>query len=234
MEISICSHPNNNIVIATIFGTWHDSWAVVACAKFCCDMITSNWITAKWNFHRIWIVMEKSLVKWVPNPHVSHFVVFCCVLLWFGTHILQDYFISTEEILTHWPLGDFLEIFRYAIFTLMSTIYGWGIFLEIAHRCLSQDFTDDKSILVQVMAWCHQATSHYLSQCCPRSLSPYGVTRPQWVNSLSSSDMHLYTKQHWFRQWLVAWPAPSHYLNQCCDIVNLTLRNKLQWNFNWN
>ena len=56
MEISFCSHPNNNIVIATIFGTWHDSWAVVACAKFCRDMITSNWIKAKWNFHRIWIV----------------------------------------------------------------------------------------------------------------------------------------------------------------------------------
>ena len=24
---------------------------------------------------------------------------------------------------------------------------------------------------------------------------------------------------------------PSHYLNQCCIIVNWTLRNKLQWNF---
>ena len=71
MEISFCSHPNTNKVIATIFGTWHDSWAVVACAKFCCDMITSNWIRAKWNFHRIWIVMEKSLVKWV-------LVVLCC------------------------------------------------------------------------------------------------------------------------------------------------------------
>ena len=45
--------------------------------------------------------------------------------------------------------------------------------------------TDDKSTLVQVMAWCHQATSHYLSQCWPRSLSPYGATRPQWVNSLA-------------------------------------------------
>ena len=37
------------------------------------------------------------------------------------------------------------------------------------------------STLVQVMAWCRQATSHYLSQCWPRSLSPYGVTGPQWV-----------------------------------------------------
>ena len=39
--------------------------------------------------------------------------------------------------------------------------------------------TDDKSTLVQVMAWCRQATSHYLSQCWPRSVSPNGVTRPQ-------------------------------------------------------
>ena len=34
---------------------------------------------------------------------------------------------------------------------------------------------DDKSSLVQVMAWCHQATSHYLSQCWPRSVLPYGL-----------------------------------------------------------
>ena len=42
---------------------------------------------------------------------------------------------------------------------------------------------DDKSTLVQVMAWCRQATSHYLSQCWPRFLPPYSITRPQWVNA---------------------------------------------------
>ena len=47
---------------------------------------------------------------------------------------------------------------------------------------MSMDLTDGESTLVQVMAWCHQATSHYLSQCWPRSLSTYDVTRPQWVN----------------------------------------------------
>ena len=35
---------------------------------------------------------------------------------------------------------------------------------------------DDDSTLVQVMAWCRQATSHYMSQCWPRSMSPYGVS----------------------------------------------------------
>ena len=47
---------------------------------------------------------------------------------------------------------------------------------------MSLDLTDDWSTLVQVMAWCRQATSHYMSQCRPRSVSPYGVNRPQWVN----------------------------------------------------
>ena len=35
------------------------------------------------------------------------------------------------------------------------------------------------------MAWCRQATSHYLSQCWPISLSPYDVTRPQWANIIA-------------------------------------------------
>ena len=34
------------------------------------------------------------------------------------------------------------------------------------------------------MAWCHQAKSHYVSQCWPRSMWPYDVTTPQWVNTM--------------------------------------------------
>ena len=71
------------------------------------------------------------------------------------------------------------------IFKIISVIDGWGISFEIALIWMSLDFTDDQSTLVQVMAWCRQAASHYLGQCWPRSQSPYGVTRPQWVNSLA-------------------------------------------------
>ena len=38
--------------------------------------------------------------------------------------------------------------------------------------------------------------------------------------------------RHWFRLWLVSCMAQSHYLNQCWNIVNWTLGNKFQWNFN--
>ena len=41
--------------------------------------------------------------------------------------------------------------------------------------------TDGKSTLVQIMVWCRQATSHYLIQYWPISMSPNGVTRPQWA-----------------------------------------------------
>ena len=85
-------------------------------------------------------------------------------------------------ILTHWPLGKFEWNFRYVIFKQILVIGAWGISCEIALIWMSLDFTDAQSTLVQVMAWCRQAASHYLSQCWPRFLSPYGVTRPQWVN----------------------------------------------------
>ena len=78
--------------------------------------------------------------------------------------------------------GKFEWNFWYVIFNQILVIYGWGISCEIALIWMSLDFTDDQSTLVQVMAWCHQATSHYMSQYWPRSLLPYGVIKPQWVN----------------------------------------------------
>ena len=70
---------------------------------------------------------------------------------------------------------------------LSSVNDAWGISCETAVRWMSLNLTDDKSTLVQ--AWCRQATSHYLSQCWPRSLSTYGVTRPQWVNIQSTDNV---------------------------------------------
>ena len=77
--------------------------------------------------------------------------------------------------LTHsslWDLNDFL------FFKQNSVIDGWGILCDIGINWLSLNFTDDKSTLVQVMDWCRQVVSHYLSQCWPRSMLPYGVTGP--------------------------------------------------------
>ena len=78
--------------------------------------------------------------------------------------------------------GRFRFNFRKVIFKLTLVNGGWGTSYEIVLRWMPQDLTDDMSTLVQVMAWCRQATSHYLRQSWPESMSPYGIIRPQWVN----------------------------------------------------
>ena len=91
--------------------------------------------------------------------------------------------------------------FRTTIFNLVLLT---GIFTsskDNALRWMPWDLTDDKSTLVQVMAWCRQATSHYLSQCWPSSMSPYGVTRPQWVNF--NHKMHCSCIAEGFLCWFV-------------------------------
>ena len=83
------------------------------------------------------------------------------------------------------------------------------------------DFTDDKSALVQVMAWCRQATSHYLSQCWPRSLSPYDVIRPQWVNSLVPGICVCYFIWVIFKHYLSDWYHEHFQWN--CPQANATI-----------
>ena len=105
--------------------------------------------------------------------------------------LVRDAHSWDQTHLTHWSLGNLNEILDNGLFQLISVINGWGTSGEISTRWLSLDFSDDESILVQVMAWCRQATSHYLSHCWPRSVSPYGVIRPQWVNPLRPSDAYM-------------------------------------------
>ena len=82
--------------------------------------------------------------------------------------------------------------------------------------------------------------------------SPNRIKKQHQINTFNTLK-HLWTLQHlltnlthWGQVTLicvnklsiigsdVAWSAPSHYLNQCWNIVNLTIRNKFQWNVNRN
>ena len=54
-------------------------------------------------------------------------------------------------------------------------------------RRMPLDLSDVMSTLFQVMTWWCQAASHYLRQYWPRSMSPCGVTRPQWVQQRKKS-----------------------------------------------
>ena len=103
-----------------------------------------------------------------------------------NAHFAGVYQVSHIYSLTHWPLGDCNVISKNAIFNLALLIGILKSSYDNVFRWMPQDLTDDKSTMVQVMAWCRQATSHYLNQRWPRSPTPYGVTRPQWVKMLYS------------------------------------------------
>ena len=122
--------------------------------------------------------------------------------------------------------GRFEWNFRYVIFKWILVIDGWGICCEIALIWMSLDLTDDQSILVQVMACCHQATSHYLTQCWPRSLSPYGITSPEWVNTLWPSDTIW-----WHRSSSTLVKIMACCLNQCFLISSKILWHSSEGNF---
>ena len=64
IEISFCFHSRCLEVITMKLCSWHNSCAVMTYAKFCGDMIPYNGVVLKPIFHRIWITLEKSLVKW--------------------------------------------------------------------------------------------------------------------------------------------------------------------------
>ena len=86
--------------------------------------------------------------------------------------------------------------FGYVIFKLILVMDGWCISREIALRWMPLDLTVNRSTLVQVMAWCRQATNHHRSQCWTRSLSPHDITRTPWFkpnHSLIHTDA---TKKH--------------------------------------
>ena len=121
-----------------------------------------------------------SMLDWLVRSDAAQFMwvqYMCLCVRWTPKQMKYLLIIS----LTHWPLGNLNEILRFVIFTWILVTDGWGISCEIALIWMPLAFTEDQSTLVQVMAWCRRETIHYLSQCWPRSLSRYGVTRPQWV-----------------------------------------------------
>ena len=70
--------------------------------------------------------------------------------------------------------------------SIFYKLISWAPSDEIGFGLGPQNPLDVMSTMVQVMAWCHQATSHYLSQCWPRSMLPYGVTSQNELDKSST------------------------------------------------
>ena len=108
----------------------------------------------------------KSTRHWMDSPHKGSVTR--------QKNLCHDVFINSLAFgRSHYNFGS-------KILKFIPQNSSLGACWEIALRWLPQNLSNVVN-MVQVMAWCRQAPSHYLNQCWPRYLTSYGITRPQWV-----------------------------------------------------
>ena len=121
--------------------------------------------------------------------------------------------------LTHWLLGDWPKFLKH-IYKLISVSDIIFTFSEIAW--------DPKSTWVQLVAWCRQASSHYLSQCWHKDICHHiaslGYNEFIWfIYPNSSERLHW----HWDNQMI----APSikwlHHQSSDCPIDSESIQKDM-------
>ena len=96
---------------------------------------------------------------------------------------------------------------------------------------------------VHVIAWYRQATGHYLNQCWSRSLTPYGVIRPQWI--IISVRWHCFSPRSLYHQgpllptklaltsmeftWFRAWILHPHKTKGYILLIHSLTSTPLKW-----
>ena len=128
----------------------------------------------KWIFfnENVWISINISL-KFVPRGPINNIPTLVQVMAWCrpGDKPLSE--LMMVRLPTHICVTR-PQWVKLVICKLLSRLDILSIFCRIALRWMPQDLIDDKLTLVQFVAWCRLATSHYLNQCWSRSVSPYG------------------------------------------------------------
>ena len=122
--------------------------------------------------------------------------------------------------------GRFEQNFRLVIFKLITVTDGWGISCKTALRWMPR--------VPMISQHCLTAQSHCLSQCWPRFMSPYVVTRPQWVNSMTQATLCTKPRSLIIKWWfsdichsesetVISLIAYTHWQLQSSPIINMSL-----------
>ena len=188
----ICNlpHHDNKYLIALSWITgihWHSS-PVCKIVFVYTLKVKTQYLTIQSFWCEVWNIpfhmyLSKSLHKTLPkclclwsNHSATHFIGYIIIFVW-----CIDLMLGSCCAVNSLAPGKSGCDSKNGIFNLVLLIGIFRSFHNNALRWMSEDLNDDKSTLVQVMAWGNQATSHCLSQCWLSSLLPYGVARPQWV-----------------------------------------------------
>ena len=159
------------------------------------------------------IFMVVSVTAFLSKPHLSTQPIECVDSKCMSKFWPQDVPVkcwphSYHAWLNHWRCGsNFKSI---TVKPIENSSLGTG--REIAFSWWLQNLNDEKSTLVQVIAWCCQTISYYLSQCWPRSTSTYCITRPLWVDTFCKSTNQCKRK----KGHSVKWHAVTHDCQDDC------------------
>ena len=129
---------------------------------------------------------------------------------------------------THWLLEDMVVISK---ILCNRRTHAMRTSCEIAVRRIPQETCGYKTTLVKVQ-------SHYRSQCPHGSMSPHGLTRPQWVKNYRMTYPIGILRSRWYygkglfqilcRNWYL-WTVIEYRLTYKCDISPLISRSMLHW-----
>ena len=153
---------------------------------FCYDLVSSilpllsivRWLQVLLNFRAIINSLWPSDVTWHQRSWSTLVQVMACCLT-APSHYLNQCWFLISDILWHlpsrvrFPRMNWNEI----IFKIILATDGRWFSCELSLKWRPLDLTVDKSTLVQVIAWCYQVTSHYLSPCWLRSMLLYHYTK---------------------------------------------------------
>ena len=126
---------------------------------------------------------------------------------------------TSSQTSTHWRLGELKKKHRWVVIQFSDC--------KIALTWMSVDLNDNTSKLLQVMAWCRQPASYYLSQwwlrCIIWRYQPFQDCGTVLFNQIKTS--HSY--EHWYNTgfWLVLYalvsPKWSHvpFWGQVCTMI---------------
>ena len=92
------------------------------------------------------------------------------------------------------------------------------IFFLISLKFVPRSPIDNKPALIQVMAWREEATSHYLNQCWPSSLTHTCGSRGRWVKKKKKSQTTTHIT-------MINWG-----LDKTTAILQTTFSNAFCWN----
>ena len=117
---------------------------------------------------------------WIPRTKASDALVFSLIYAWINGWVNNR---EAGNLRRHRAHYDVIVMMRQC-----NTSLGIAILSKSkSNPGITQSILlDCKSILVHVVAWCRQATSHYLCRYLLRSMLPCGITRPQQATGLDA------------------------------------------------